>query len=93
MHDMIGTTGMVQGWIAMWHTALVWVVPAFVVSVAATGLLETLASAGSVRWHRTAKPLSAALKVPVVSEVSVAISRHVFTEPTAPGSIAAHGAD
>jgi hypothetical protein len=93
MHDMIGTTGMVQGWIAMWHSAVVWVIPAFVVSVAATGLLETLASAGQARWRHPAKPPSATRKVGVVSEVSVALTRNVFTDETVSGSIAAHGAD
>jgi hypothetical protein len=91
MHDVIGTAGMVQGWTALWHSALFWIVPAFASSVAVTGLLELLAPTGTVR--RPTQPLPSARPAAVVSEASVAITRHTFTEPAASGSIAAHGAD
>jgi anti-sigma-K factor RskA len=93
MHDMIGTTGMVQGWIAVWHSAVLWIVPAFVVSVVATGLLEARASARGVRLCHPTKPLLAALQGTIASQASVAVTGRAFTESKPPGSIATHGAD
>ena len=42
MHDMIGASGMLQGWATVWHMELVWLLAMLVVSVATTSLIESL---------------------------------------------------
>ena len=42
MHDVIGASGMLQGWAMVWHMELVWLLAMLVVSVAATSLVESL---------------------------------------------------
>jgi len=49
MHDMIGASGMLRGWAAVWHMQLVWLLMMLVVSVAATALIESLFA--SLRPH------------------------------------------
>jgi len=49
MHDMIGASGMLQGWATVWHMELVWLLAILVVSVTATSLVESLIS--TVRPH------------------------------------------
>ena len=91
MHDVIGAAGMVQGWTALWHSALLWIVPAFAISVAVTGLLELLAPTGTVR--RPTQLLPSAHQGSVAGEVSAAIARHAFGDPAVDGPILPHGAD
>jgi len=50
MHDMIGASGMVQGWATVWHMELVWLLIMLVVSVTATTLVESLIA--TLRPHR-----------------------------------------
>ena len=42
MHDMIGASGMLRGWAAVWHMQLVWLLAMLVVSVALTAIIESL---------------------------------------------------
>jgi len=45
MHDMIGASGMLRGWTAVWQMDLVWLLTMLVVSVTVTTLVEWLISA------------------------------------------------
>jgi hypothetical protein len=42
MHDMIGASGMLRGWAAVWHMQLVWLLVMLVMSVALTAVIESL---------------------------------------------------
>ncbi len=57
VHDMIGCAGMLQGWAALWHVALVWLLPAMIVCVAMTAAAERLIVAYSVRSLRHLPPV------------------------------------
>jgi hypothetical protein len=68
MHDMIGASGMVRGWAALWHMELVWLLAMLAVSVAATALVESLFA--SVRL-RLAIPKFVASRVALGTRVRV----------------------
>jgi hypothetical protein len=42
MHDMIGSAGMLRGWIAMWTTQALWLIASLTVSVGAAAAAEVL---------------------------------------------------
>ncbi len=49
MHDMIGSSGMLRGWVAMWTTQMLWLLGSFTVSVAAAAIAELLIAARARR--------------------------------------------
>jgi len=55
MQDMIGSGGMLRGWVAVWTLQMVWFAAAMVVTVGATAMLELL-FAGHVRHKRAELP-------------------------------------
>jgi hypothetical protein len=60
MHDMIGSAGMLRGWIAMWTTQALWLIASLTVSVGAAAAAEVLIVA---RKRRRAMRNSTALVV------------------------------
>jgi hypothetical protein len=42
MHDMIGSAGMLRGWVAVWTLQMVWFAATMTVTVGATAMLELL---------------------------------------------------
>ena len=40
MHDMIGSAGMLRGWITMWTTQMLWLLATLTVSVGAAAVVE-----------------------------------------------------
>jgi hypothetical protein len=48
MNDMIDYGGMLRGWTMVWHTELVWLLPMFLMSVAAVALMESLIRSGAL---------------------------------------------
>ncbi len=42
MHDMIGSTGMLRGWVAVWTLQMAWFAAMMTVTVGATAMLELL---------------------------------------------------
>lgn len=61
MHDMLGSAGMLRGWIAMWTMQMLWFVLAMTVTVGATAIGELLHD-GYVRRARD----RLSLRVPVI---------------------------
>jgi hypothetical protein len=45
MQDMIGSAGMLRGWIAMWTTQALWLIASLTVSVGAAATAEVLIAA------------------------------------------------
>jgi hypothetical protein len=45
MHDMIGSAGMLRGWIAIWTTRALWLFVSLTVSVGAAAVAEVLIAA------------------------------------------------
>jgi len=48
MHDMIGSAGMLRGWVAVWTMQMLWLFASLTVAVGVVGVLETLVA----RYHR-----------------------------------------
>jgi hypothetical protein len=42
MHDMIGSAGMLRGWVTVWTLQMVWFAATMTVTVGATAMLELL---------------------------------------------------
>ena len=42
MHDMIGSAGMLRGWISMWTSQMLWLLGSLTVSVGAAAVAELL---------------------------------------------------
>jgi hypothetical protein len=42
MHDMIGSVGMLRGWVSMWTMQMMWFLAMMTVAVGATALAEPL---------------------------------------------------
>ena len=40
MHDVIGSAGMLRGWVTMWTTQMLWLLAALTVSVAMAAIAE-----------------------------------------------------
>jgi hypothetical protein len=55
MQDMIGSTGMLRGWVAVWTLQMVWFAATMTVTVGATAMLELLFN-GHARRARAALP-------------------------------------
>ena len=49
MHDMIGSAGMLRGWMAMWSTGMLWLLGSFTLSVGAAAIAELLIAARARR--------------------------------------------
>ncbi len=49
MHDMIGSAGMLRGWVAMWTTQMLWLLACLAASVGASAVLELLIAGRSRR--------------------------------------------
>jgi hypothetical protein len=49
MHDMIGSAGMLRGWITMWTTQSLWLLAALTVSIGAAVVAEHLIAARNRR--------------------------------------------
>jgi len=45
MHDMIGSAGMLRGWIAMWTTQALWLLASLTVSVGAAAVAGVMIAA------------------------------------------------
>ncbi len=45
MHDIIGSAGMLRGWIAIWTTQALWMLGSLTVSIGATAVAEVLIAA------------------------------------------------
>jgi hypothetical protein len=60
MHDMIGSAGMLRGWIAMWTMQALWLIASLTVSVSTAAAAELLIAA---RKRRRAMRNSTALVV------------------------------
>jgi len=48
MHDMIGSAGMLRGWVAVWTMQMLWLFASLTIAVGVVGALETLV----VGYHR-----------------------------------------
>jgi hypothetical protein len=57
MHDMIGSAGMLRGWIAMWTTHLLWLLAVLTVSVGAAAVTELLIGGRARRDQGRLAPL------------------------------------
>jgi hypothetical protein len=55
MHDMIGSAGMLRGWVAVWTLQMVWFAALMTVTVGATAMLELLFT-GHARHKRAELP-------------------------------------
>ncbi len=42
MHDVIGSSGMLRGWVSMWTTQMLWLLGSFTVSVGTVAIAELL---------------------------------------------------
>ena len=60
MQDMIGSAGMLRGWVAVWTLQMVWFAATMTVTVGATAMLELLFT-GHARCTRAAQPPQAAV--------------------------------
>ncbi len=58
MQDMIGSAGMLRGWVAVWTMQMVWFAATMTVTVGATAMLELLFN-GHARRVRDELPLHA----------------------------------
>ena len=61
MHDVVGSAGMLRGWVDVWTTHIVWLLATLTVSVGAGGLVELL-----ITEHRRAVRDGAAPVPPLV---------------------------
>jgi hypothetical protein len=59
MQDMIGSGGMLRGWVAVWTLQMVWFAAMMTVTVGATAMLELIFT-GHAR-HERAKPPQASI--------------------------------
>jgi hypothetical protein len=55
MQDMIGSGGMLRGWVAVWTLQMVWFAAMMTVTVGATAMLELL-FVGHARQERAERP-------------------------------------
>lgn len=62
MHDLVGNSGMLRGWIAVWTMQMVWLFVALVIAVGATAILELMLTGrrepGVRQMPRTLPPLA-----------------------------------
>ncbi len=54
MHDVIGSAGMLRGWVAVWTLQMLWLFVALTVSVGVLAAVEFL-----IGWSRSRKPVPA----------------------------------
>jgi hypothetical protein len=61
MHDMIGSAGMLRGWVAVWTMQMLWLFASLTVAVGVVGVLETLVAGYHRRREVEIKPLAPVL--------------------------------
>jgi hypothetical protein len=61
MHDMIGSAGMLRGWVAVWTMQMLWLFASLTVAVGVVGVVETLVAEYRRRREVKIKPLTSAL--------------------------------
>jgi len=61
VHDMMGSAGMLRGWVAVWTTHMLWLLAALTVSVGAAAVAELLIGARARHeWGKLAPVMPAA---------------------------------
>jgi hypothetical protein len=60
MHDMIGSAGMLRGWVDIWTSHLLWLLAALTMSVGTLALVELLFDHRSSRQRGQVPPLAPA---------------------------------
>ena len=63
MHDMIGSAGMLRGWVAVWTWQMVWFAATMTATVGATAMLELLFTGHARRPQATPRPQEAVADV------------------------------
>jgi hypothetical protein len=61
MHDMIGSAGMLRGWVAVWTTQMLWLFACLTVVVGVVGIVETIVVGCRQRRELKIKPLTPVL--------------------------------
>ncbi len=59
MYDMIGSAGMLRGWVAVWTMQMLWLFASLTVAVGVVGIVDTLVA--EYRRRREARPLAPVL--------------------------------
>ncbi|MGC1411423.1 MAG: hypothetical protein WA864_21055 [Acetobacteraceae bacterium] len=57
MHDVLGSAGMLRGWIAMW-TQMLWLLASLTMSIGAVAVFELFITAHARRGGRSGGPLT-----------------------------------
>jgi hypothetical protein len=60
MHDMIGSAGMLRGWVDLWTSHLLWLLAALTMSVGSLAMVELLFDLRSSRQRGQAPPFAPA---------------------------------
>ena len=63
MHDMIGSAGMLRGWVAVWTTHMLWLLAVLTVSVGAAAVAELLFGARARHERGKLAPLMPAAAI------------------------------
>ena len=61
MHDLIGSAGMLRGWVAVWTMQMLWLFASLTVAVGVMGVVETLVAEYRRRRDVKGKPLTPVL--------------------------------
>jgi hypothetical protein len=61
MHDMIGSAGMLRGWVAVWTMQMLWLFASLTIAVGVEGVVETLLAGYRQRREVKVKPLTPVL--------------------------------
>ncbi len=59
MHDIIGSAGMLRGWVTVWTMQMLWLFASLTVAVGVVGVVETIVD--EYRRRREARPLAPVL--------------------------------
>ncbi len=57
MHDIVGSAGMLRGWVAVWTMQMIWLFASLTVAVGVVGIVEILVAAYRRRREVKVKPL------------------------------------
>jgi hypothetical protein len=61
MHDMIGSAGMLRGWVAVWTMQMLWLFASLTVAVGLVGVVEALVAQYRRRREVEVKPVTPVL--------------------------------
>ncbi len=61
MHDIIGSAGMLRGWVTVWTMQMLWLFASLTVAVGVVGIVETLVADYRRRREVKVKPLTPVL--------------------------------